>query len=130
MTKKEATVFDKYVEEQKVKAQDGSQILADIEPELPWVDVKDLVGQRILLMSMEEDEPKYGERKIRVTCGSESDNAFRFSSEHMALIRNIDALEPYFPVWVVVEMSASKQGREYFHLQKQEGEASQDEIPF
>ena len=130
MAKKKATAFDKYVEEQKGKAQDGSAILFEIEPELDWRDVKDLVGQRILLLTVEPDDPKFNERKSRVTAVDEKDEAFRFSSEHMALIRNIDALEPYFPVWVVVEMSASKQGREYFHLQKQEGEASQDEIPF
>lgn len=130
MAKKEVTKFDEYVEEQKAKAQDGSELLSMLEPKLPWEDVKDLVDQRIMLMSVEPDEPKFGERKSRVTCIDEKDQAFRFSTEHSALIRNIDALETYFPVWVVVEMSMSGKGREYFHLQKQEGDATQDELEF
>ncbi len=130
MAKKKRTKFDDYVDEQADKAQDGSEILAMLEPELDWIDVKDLVDKKILLMTVEADDPKFGERKTRVKACFENKEAFRFSTEHSALIRNIDALEPYLPVWVVVEMSTSGKGREYFHLQKQEGEAKQDDLEF
>ncbi len=130
MAKKEATKFDGYVEAQKAKAQEGAELLAMIEPELEWQEVKDLVGDRVLIMTVDDDEPKFGERKLRCTCVDEKDKAFRFSTEHGALIRNIDALIPYLPVWVEIEMTTSGKGREYFHLQKKEADEKEEEPNF
>lgn len=123
MSERNVVTFADYVEEQKKKAKDGGQILQALEPDLPWEDVKNLVGDRILAMSIEEGEPGLGERKLRVTCVDEKDKPFRFSTEHNVLIRDLETLRGYLPCWIMIVKSTSGSGRDYFHLSK-------EEIPF
>ncbi len=98
------------------QAQDGSEILKELEPELDWVNLRDLIGERICIVRISNASPGMGDAaRWVIYCGLDKE-AFRFSTEHSVVIEQLDALKPYLPVWVEPARTMGKNKLEYFHL--------------
>ena len=116
MTELDKSMFEKQIDDAVENAKDGSKILEELDPELDWVDLRDLIGERICIIRVTDSQPGLGTQARRVTyCGLDK-QPFRFSTEHNVVIQQLDALEKYLPVWVTPAKSMSGNQLEYFHL--------------
>ncbi len=108
--------FEDVVNAAVESAQDGSEILKELEPELDWVNLRDLIGERICVIRISNASPGLGDAaRWVIYCGLDKE-AFRFSTEHNVVIDQLDALKPYLPAWVTPSKTTGKSGVEYFHL--------------
>ena len=116
MTELDKSMFEQEIENAVDQAKDGSQILQELDPDLEWVDLRDLIGERICIVRVTISQPGFGSQARRVIyCGLDK-QPFRFSTEHNVVIQQLDALSKFLPVWVTPAKAMSSNQLEYFHL--------------
>ena len=117
MSEELSDTFQNIVNRAFEEARDGSAILEDLAPELEWVNLRDLIGEKICIISVQDAQPGLGDDALRVVYCGKDKIPFRFSSEHNVVIDQLRALKPYLPAWVKVAKAKSKKGMEYFILE-------------
>ncbi len=108
--------FENLVDAAVETAKDGSKILEELTPELEWVNLRDLIGERLCIISVSRATPGLGDEARWVVYAGLDKKAFRFSTEHQVVIDQLDALKPYLPAFVTPARTTGKAGLEYFHL--------------
>jgi len=132
MSEQAGFTFESFVEDAKRKAKDGGAILAALDPELPWEKMDNLVGESILILSIEPGRSDYADEAIRLTFIKEDDSAWRVTVIQEVLLHALMKLKEYLPVWVKIIKTESRSGRSYYEIEKGEGESTpvQEDIPF
>jgi len=99
----EQTEFvSRLLEDAKSRARDGSQILKELAPDLPWEKMENLVGDRILVIEVEPGYSQFADDALRVTFAKEDDTLWRITSIYNIINRKLRKLEDYLPAWVTV----------------------------
>lgn len=105
------------LDEAKARARDGSEILEQLSPDLPWEKMENLVGQKILVIEADEGYSQFSDDALRVTFATEDDIMARITSIYNVVNRKLRKMRSYLPAWVRVVKREGTQGRSYYDLE-------------
>ena len=108
--------YDDIVKAAVDSAQNGSAILEELTPDLTWVNLRDLVGEKITVFRISDAQPGRGDEALRVSYADSNGHTFRFSTEHTVVIDQLRQLRPYLPFTITIAKTVGSKGMEYFHL--------------
>ncbi len=106
------------LDQAKALSRDGSKIIEELSPDLPWEKIANLVGERVLIMEVEKGYSQYSSDAFRVTFAKDDNTAWRITSISAVINRKLEKLIDKLPLWVnfVMRLSASS-GNEYYDLE-------------
>ncbi len=106
------------LDQAKALSRDGSKIIEELSPELPWEKMENLAGERILIMEVEKGYSQFSEDAMRVTFAKEDDSVMRITSIYAVVNRKLEKLENKLPLWLnVIKRLATGSGNEYYDLE-------------
>jgi len=105
------------LDQAKALSRDGSKLIEELDPDLPWEKMANLAGEKILIMSMEKGYSQFSEDAYRVVFAKEDDTVARITSIYAVINRKLEKLENKLPLWVNVVKRESTSGNEYYDLE-------------
>ena len=105
------------LDQAKALSRDGSKIIEELSPDLPWEKMANLAGERILIMEVEKGYSQFSEDAMRVTFAKEDDSVMRITSIYAVVNRKLEKIENKLPLWVNVVKRESTSGNEYYDLE-------------
>ncbi len=105
------------VDQAKALAKDGTKLIEELTPELPWEKMANLVGSRILIMAVEKGYSELTDDVQRVTFVKEDDSAWRVTCTSTVVNSKLVKLADRLPLWVNVVKRDSRSGYEYYDLE-------------
>lgn len=101
----------------KQQARDGTEILKELAPELPWQKADNLAGQRILIMDVEPGYSQFKDDALRITLALEDDTVWRLTSIYDVVNRKLKKLESQLPLWVNWVKRSTAHGTTYYDIE-------------
>jgi len=117
MTEEENPVLAALVAEVMGKAGDGSEVLAKLDPQIPWVKLTTLVDTEIVIVDFEERIGMDGDPAYVCRLVTEDGQMVRGTFGGNAVRHKIDVSKEYLPLKFKLLKKKSKEGLQYFDLE-------------
>ncbi len=96
------------VEQANVQSRDLTDAIKALSPDLEWEKMENLVGEKILVIEVQEGYSQFSDDALQVTFAKEDGTAWRVTSIYNVVNRKLRKLADQLPGWCVVTQHETK----------------------
>jgi len=102
----------------QAQAQDGAEVLQELDPELPFVQCSDLVGQRVIFLDFEERQGPYPDPFYSCRVLTPEGDLMRMATGSNAIKKKLDLVKDRLPLhFTITEHKSEKSGLTYHDIE-------------